>query len=89
MKHAVDKHNLTWVYRPGEVNNQVHRLAINLVVFCVVMLQLFQTGVFYIRSMDKDLSVRIYFSLALLVVTLVIYPALVFPDCCRKLSPIQ
>ena len=88
MKHGVDKHNLTWVYRPGEVNNQVHRLAINLVVFCVVMLQLFQTVVCYVRSWD-DVSGRTYFSLALLVVTLVIYPALVFPDCCRKLSPIQ
>ena len=54
MKHAVDKHNLTWVYAPSEINNQIHRLAINLVIFSVVMLQLFQTGVSYLRNLDTN-----------------------------------
>ena len=85
----MDKHNLTWVYRPGEVNNQVHRLAINLVVFCVVMLQLFQTGVSYLRNLDTSQDFRTTLSLLLLGLTVIIYPAQVFPDCCRKMSPIQ
>ena len=54
MKHGVDKHNLTWVYAPSEINNQIHRLAINLVIFSVVMLQLFQTGVSYLRNLDTN-----------------------------------
>ena len=54
MKHGVDKHNLTWVYAHSEINNQLHRLAINLVIFSVVMLQLFQTGVSYLRNLDTN-----------------------------------
>ena len=54
MKHGVDKHNLTWNYAPSEINVQVHRLAINLVIFSVVMLQLFQTGVSYLRNLDTN-----------------------------------
>ena len=89
MKHGVDKHNLTWVYAPSEISNQVHRLAINLVIFSVVMLQLFQTGVSYLRNIDTGQDFRTTLSLALLGLTVVIYPAQVFPDCCRKMSPIQ
>ena len=89
MKHGVDKHNLTWVYAPSEINNQIHRLAINLVIFSVVMLQLFQTGVSYLRNLDTSQDFRTTLSLLLLGLTVIIYPAQVFPDCCRKMSPIQ
>ena len=85
----MDKHNLTWVYGPGKINHQVHRLAINLVIFSVVMLQLFQTGVSWLRNLDSSQDFRTTLSLALLGLTLIIYPAQVFPDCCRKMSPIQ
>ena len=88
MKHGVDKHNLTWNYAPSEINVQVHRLAINLVVFCVVMLQLFQTGISFLNQ-NSGLEWRAILSLALLGLTLVIFPAQVFPDSCRLLSPIQ
>ena len=86
MKHGVDKHNLTWVYAPSEINNQIHRLAINLVIFSVVMLQLFQTLISYMRSLNSGPDFRTYLSMVLLGITLMIYPAQVFPDCCRKMS---
>ena len=88
MKHGVDKHNLTWVYAPSKISDQVHRLAINLVIFSVVMLQLFQTGISFLNH-DSCLEWRAILSLALLGLTLVIFPAQVFPDSCRLLSPIQ
>ena len=88
MKHGVDKHNLTWVYAPSKISDQVHRLAINLVIFSVVMLQLFQTGISFLNH-DGGLEWRAILSLALLGLTLVIFPAQVFPDSCRLLSPIQ
>ena len=90
MKHGVDKHNLTWVYAPSKISDQVHRLAINLVIFSVVMLQLFQTVIFFLKMEgDNVLDWRVILSLALLGLTLVIFPAQVFPDSCRLLSPIQ
>ena len=49
MKHCVDKHNLCWVYTPSEIDKKVHRLVIKLVIFSVVLLQLFQTVVSYLR----------------------------------------
>ena len=49
LKHCVDKHNLCWVYKPSEINNQIHRLVIKLVIFSIVILQLFQTIVAYLR----------------------------------------
>ena len=88
MKHGVDKHNLTWVYAPSKISDQVHRLAINLVIFSVVMLQLFQTGISFLNQ-NSGLEWRAILSLALLGLTLVIFPAQVFPDSCRVLSPIQ
>ena len=88
MKHGVDKHNLTWVYAPSKISDQVHRLAINLVIFSVVMLQLFQTGISFLNQ-NSGLEWRAILSLALLGLTLVIFPAQVFPDSCRLLSPIQ
>ena len=56
MKHCVDKYNLTWVYTPSKIknNDQIHRLAIQLFIFSVVMLQLFQTGVSYLRNLDTN-----------------------------------
>ena len=93
MKHGVDKHNLTWVYAPSEINNQIHRLAINLVIFSVVMLQFFQTGVQFLRNLgdinENATDFRTILSLILLGLTIIIYPAQVFPDSCRKMSPIQ
>ena len=84
MKHGVDKHNLTWVYAPSKISDQVHRLAINLVIFSVVMLQLFQTGISFLMNPNPDtgLDWRAILSLALLGLTLVIFPAQVFPDSC-------
>ena len=49
LKHCVDKHNLCWVYTPSEIDKKVHRLVIKLVIFSVVLLQLFQTVVSYLR----------------------------------------
>ena len=97
MKHGVDKHNLTWNYAPSEINVQVHRLAINLVIFSVVMLQLFQSVILFMmgnttdQQTSKDFSqdLKTYLSLALLAITLFIFPTQIFPDCCRKMSPIQ
>ena len=89
----MDKHNLTWVYGPGKINHQVHRLAINLVIFSVVMLQFFQTGVQFLRNLgdldENATDFRTILSLILLGLTIIIYPAQVFPDSCRKMSPIQ
>ena len=91
MKHCVDKYNLTWVYTPSKIknNDQIHGLAIQLFIFAVVMLQLFQTVISYMRSLDSSPDLRTYLSMALLGITLMIYPAQVFPDCCRKMSPIH
>ena len=85
----MDKHNLTWVYAPSEINNQIHRLAINLVIFSVVMLQLFRTGVSYLKYLDTSQDFRTTLSLLLLGLTVLIYLAQAFPDCCRKMSAIQ
>ena len=89
LKHAVDKYNLTWVYKPSKINNSIHWLAINLVVFSVVMLQLFRTGVSYMKYLDTSQDFRMTLSLILLGLTVIIYLAQAFPDCCRKMSPIQ
>ena len=50
MKHLVDKYNLVRVYSTTEISDQTHKLAIKLVIFSVVMIQLFQTTVHLVRS---------------------------------------
>ena len=49
MKHLVDKYNLVRVYDTTEISDQTHKLAIKLVIFSVVMIQLFQTTVHLVR----------------------------------------
>ena len=49
LKHLVDKHNLVKVYSTTEISDQTHKLAIKLVIFSVVMIQIFQTTVHLLR----------------------------------------
>jgi len=49
LKHLVDKHNLAFVYAPSKINKSVHRSAINFVIFCVTLLQVFMTSFSFIR----------------------------------------
>ena len=49
VKHLVDKHNLVRVYGTTEISDQTHKLAIKLVIFSVVAIQLFQTSIHLVR----------------------------------------
>ena len=49
MKHLVDKYNLVRVYDKTVISDQTHKLAIKLVIFSVVAIQLFQTSVHLVR----------------------------------------
>ena len=49
IKHLVDKHNLVYLYVATGIDNRTHKLAIKLVIFSVVMIQLFQTTVHLLR----------------------------------------
>merc|ERR1719481_2232243 len=51
LKHFVDKHNLAFVYLPSKINKNVHRSAINFVIFSVTLLQVFMVIFSFIRSL--------------------------------------
>ena len=52
LKHIVDKHNLAWIYDPSEIDNNVHRSAINFVIFSMGMLQFYMTVLSLIRNIE-------------------------------------
>ena len=90
MKHLVDKHNLTWVYSPSEVNIKIHGLAIKLIIFNVVMQQIFLTVVYCLRNLDDSVNwPGLGLSIALLSLTLVIFLNQAFPGYFKKMSPIR
>ena len=61
LKHLVDKHNLALVYAPSKINKSVHRSAINFVIFCVTLLQVFMASFSFIRLVLR-LKILINFS---------------------------
>jgi len=92
LKHLVDKHNLAFVYAPSKINKSVHRSAINFVIFCVTLLQVFMTSFSFIRSINvsvENLTLRTKLSLGLLFVSIMIFSAQVWSNFCRKMSPIK
>jgi hypothetical protein len=92
LKHLVDKHNLAFVYAKSKINKNVHRSAINFVMFCVTLLQVFMVIFSFIRSFNgevTDLSNRTKISLVLFVLTLMVFAAQACSDFCKKLSPIK
>jgi len=91
-KHLVDKHNLAFVYERSNINKNVHRSAINFVMFSVGLLQVFMLSFSFIRSFKGDaleLSERTKVSLFLFVLTLMIFSAQTCSNFCKKLSPIK
>jgi len=89
-KHFVDKHNLAFVYARSKINKNVHRSAINFVMFSVGLLQVFMLSFSFIRSYDGlSLSPRTKISLVLFVITLMIFSAQTWSNFCKKLSPIK
>ena len=50
IKHLVDKHNLVYLYVAAGIDNRTHKLAIKLVLFSVVMIQVFQAIEHAVRS---------------------------------------
>jgi len=92
LKHLVDKHNLAFVYAPSKINKSVHRSAINFVIFCVTLLQVFMTSFSFIRSINvsvDNLTTRTKLSLGLLFVSIMIFSAQIWSDFCKKMSPIK
>ena len=51
MKHIVDKHNLAWINLPSKIDLNVHRSAINFVIFAVGMLQFYITTLSVVRNL--------------------------------------
>ena len=49
-KYFVDKHNLAFVFKPSEIDTNMHKSAINIVIFAVGMLQFYLTTKSLIRS---------------------------------------
>jgi len=91
-KHLVDKHNLAFVYAHSKINKNVHRSAINFVMFSVGLLQVFMLSFSFIRSYNGDafsLSIRTKISLFLFVLTLMVFAAQTWSNFCKKLSPIK
>jgi len=92
LKHFVDKHNLAFVYAPSKINKSVHRSAINFVIFCVTLLQVFMASFSFIRSINVsvgDLTTRTKLSLVLLFLSIMIFSAQIWSDFCKKMSPIK
>eukprot|EP00092_Neocalanus_flemingeri_P025310 GFUD01027442.1.p1 GENE.GFUD01027442.1~~GFUD01027442.1.p1 ORF type:complete len:880 (+),score=162.84 GFUD01027442.1:356-2995(+) len=92
LKHLVDKHNLAFVYAPSKINKSVHRSAINFVIFCVTLLQVFMTSFSFIRSWNGNLNVlsnRTKLSILLLFLSIIIFSAQIWSDFCKKMSPIK
>jgi len=92
LKHLVDKHNLAFVYAPSKINKSVHRSAINFVIFCVTLLQVFMASFSFIRSINvsvDNLTFRTKLSLGLLFVSIMIFSAQIWSDFCKKMSPIK
>merc|ERR1712105_10496 len=92
LKHVVDKHNLAWIYDPSEIDNNVHRSAINFVIFSMGMLQFYMTVLSLIRNIEhhqESLSWRSTISLALLGLSGVVFFAQAFSQFCKKISPIS
>jgi len=91
-KHLVDKHNLAFVYERSRINKNVHRSAINFVMFSVGLLQVFMLSFSFIRSYNGDvlsLSERTKVALFLFVLTLMVFAAQTWSNLCKKLSPIK
>jgi len=92
LKHLVDKHNLAFVYAPSKINKSVHRSAINFVIFCVTLLQVFMASFSFIRSINvsvDNLTNRTKLSLILLFLSIMIFSAQIWSDFCKKMSPIK
>jgi len=92
LKHLVDKHNLAFVYLPSKINKNVHRSAINFVIFSVTLLQVFMVIFSFIRSLGgdlSDLSMRTKVALGLFLLTLMIFSAQIWSDLCKRMSPIK
>jgi len=93
LKHLVDKHNLAFVYDRSKINKNVHRSAINFVMFSVALLQVFMVIFSFIRSLNHDninvLTARTKISLLLFVLTLMVFAAQTWSDLCKRLSPIK
>lgn len=90
--HLVDKHNLAFVYERSNINKNVHRSAINFVMFSVGLLQVFMLSFSFIRSYNGNalsLSMRTKVSLFLFVLTLMVFAAQTWSNFCKKLSPIK
>merc|ERR1719300_1010862 len=85
-------HNLAFVYTRSKINKNVHRSAINFVMFSVGLLQVFMLSFSFIRSYNGDalsLSLRTKISLILFVLTLMVFAAQTWSNFCKKLSPIK
>merc|ERR1719154_125967 len=92
LKHLVDKHNLAFVYAPSKINKSVHRSAINFVIFCVTLLQVFMASFSFIRSWNgtvNNLTTRTKLSMVLLFLSIMIFSAQIWSDFCKKMSPIK
>merc|ERR1712227_174781 len=88
LKHIVDKHNLAWIYDPSEIDNNVHRSAINFVIFSMGMLQFYMMVLSLIRNIENHedtLTWRSTISLALLGLSGVVFFAQAFSRFARKL----
>ena len=92
-KHAVDRHNLAFVYARSKINKKVHASAINFVIMSVALLQFFIILFSYIRSRELasigELDIRTKVSLFLFIVTVNISSAQIWSNTCRRISPVK
>jgi len=95
LKYMVDKHNLAWVYNPSEIDLNVHRAAINFVIFSVGFIQLYMTFLSAGRNLEKgfldsrDLGWRSKISLVLLLFSSVVFFSQAFSNFCKRISSIS
>jgi len=92
LNYLVDKHNLALVYKPSKINKNIHRTAINLVIFNVTLLQAIMACYSLVRSWDGTITrinIRTGLSLLLLFVSILIFSAQVWASFCKKLSIIR
>ena len=92
MKHAVDRYNLYFAYKPSKISKNIHATAVNCVIISLLIQQLVLLFFNIVRSQDSStriLSPRAIFSLTMLVIFTLLFLAQIFFHVFKGISPLQ
>ena len=93
LKYLCDKHNLAGVYYPSEIDETLHRSAINIVVFAATFQQIYLTVLAFTRREPDEPwfppPARFVVLCVILALELLIFFAQAFSGFCHKISPIK